>query len=118
MSRQLDGPIAHRAAGASVPDGRSRIRSAHGGSGLPASRILKLDVPVYYPLAALAPAVRARVAGLARRYLDSLQEIAVEQPAREVRLIGPRRDAATHRLAGFLARNRVGFGRVTLDDPE
>jgi thioredoxin reductase (NADPH) len=83
-----------------------------------ASRIIKLDVTVFYTLAALAPAVPARVAGLARRYLDSLQEIAVEQPDTEVRLIGPRRDAATHRLAGFLARNRIGFGRVTLDGIE
>ena len=81
------------------------------------SRILKLDAPVYYTLSALAPAVPTRVAGLARRYLDDLQEIAVEQPETEVRLIGPRHDAETHRLAGFLVRNRIGFGRVTLDAP-
>jgi len=80
-----------------------------------ASRILKLDTTVYYTLAALAPAVPIRVAGLARRYLDSLQEMAAEQPETEVRVIGPRLDAATHRLAAFLARNQVAFDRVTLD---
>ena len=61
------------------------------------ARIIKLDVTVYYTLAAMAPSVPARVAGLARRYLDSLQAIAAEQPETEVRVIGPRLDARTHR---------------------
>ncbi len=83
-----------------------------------ASRIIKLDVTVYYTLAALAPVVPARVAGLARRYLESLQELAVEQPETEIRVIGPRLDAGTHRITGFLARNQVGFVRVTTEAPE
>jgi thioredoxin reductase (NADPH) len=82
------------------------------------SRIIKLDVTVYYTLGALAPAVPARVGGLARRYLESLQEIAVEQPDTEIRLIGPRQDARTHQVAGFLARNQVGFVRETLDSAD
>jgi thioredoxin reductase (NADPH) len=81
-----------------------------------ASRIIKLDVTVFYTLAALAPTVPTRVAELARRYLDSLQEIAAEQPASVIRLIGPRLDAQTHRIAGFLARNQVAFERVTLEE--
>jgi thioredoxin reductase (NADPH) len=82
-----------------------------------AARIIKLDVQVYYTLAAMAPAVPARVAGLARRYLDSLQAIAAEQPETEVRVVGPRLDARVHRVAGFLTRNQVAFERVTLDAP-
>ena len=82
-----------------------------------ASRVIKLDVTVYYTLAALAPSVPARVAGLALRYLDSLQAIAAEQPEIEVRLVGPRLDARVHRVAGFLTRNQVAFDRVTLDAP-
>lgn len=83
-----------------------------------ATRVIKLDATVYYTLAALAPAVPARVAGLARRYLESLQEIAAEQPDTEVRLIGPRQDARTHAVAGFLIRNQVAFDRTTLDAPD
>jgi thioredoxin reductase (NADPH) len=79
------------------------------------SRIIKLDVTVYYTLAALAPVVPTRVAFLARRYLESLQELAVEQPATGIQLIGPRQDARTHEVAGFLARNQVGFVRLPAD---
>ncbi|MDR6904906.1 thioredoxin reductase (NADPH) [Agromyces sp. 3263] len=82
-----------------------------------ASRILKLDVTAFYTLAAMAPSIPARVADLARRYLESLQVIAAEQPDIEVRLTGPRHDAATHRTATFLTRNQVVFERVTLERP-
>jgi thioredoxin reductase (NADPH) len=80
-----------------------------------ATRIIKLDVTVYYTLAARAPSVPTRVASLARRYLESLQEIAAEQPATEIRLVGPRLDPRTHQVAGFLIRNQVAFERRTLD---
>lgn len=81
------------------------------------SRIIKLEPAVYYTVAAMAPALPDRVAGLARRYVDSLQEIAAEQPDTAVSLIGPRLDPAAHRIASFLTRNQVAFERVTLDDP-
>jgi len=80
-----------------------------------AARIIKLDVTVYYTLAAAAPSIPARVAGLARRYLDSLQQIAAEQPEADVRIIGPRLDARTHAVTSFLTRNQVAFERTTLD---
>lgn len=82
-----------------------------------AARIIKLDVKVYYTLAASAPSIPTRVAGLARRYLDSLQEIAAERPATDIRVIGPRSDARTHQVIGFLIRNQVAFERTTLDEP-
>ncbi|RXZ50815.1 cyclic nucleotide-binding domain-containing protein [Agromyces fucosus] len=81
------------------------------------ARIIKLDVTVYYKLAAAAPSIPARVAGLARRYLDSLQEMAAERLETDVRVIGPRSDARTHEVTGFLIRNQVAFERTTLDDP-
>ncbi|KQX05011.1 MULTISPECIES: FAD-dependent oxidoreductase [unclassified Leifsonia] len=80
-----------------------------------ASRIIKLDVRAFYTLAAMAPSVPQKVAVLARRYVDSLQELAAEKPAIEVRLIGPRFDARLHRVAGFLTRNQVSYERVVLD---
>lgn len=80
-----------------------------------ASRIIKLDVTAFYTVAAMAPSIPARVAALARRHLDSLQVIAAEQPETGLRLIGPRLDARTHRVATFLTRNQVPFERVTLE---
>lgn len=81
------------------------------------TRVLKLEPAVYYSLAALAPSVPDRVAGLARRYLDSLQTMAAEQHQHDVRLIHPRRSAAAHRVIGFLSRNQVEFERVLADVP-
>ncbi|UUT35480.1 FAD-dependent oxidoreductase [Microbacterium elymi] len=99
-----------------VPMTLSTPFPASGRAGV-ASRVIKLDAAVFYTLAAAAPSVPARVAGLARAYLDSLQEMAAEQPATLVRVVGPRRDAGTHALVGFLTRNQVAFDRVTLDEP-
>lgn len=81
------------------------------------ARIAKIDVAAYYALAAQAPSVPARVASLATRYLDSLQAMAAERASAELRVVGPRLDAATHVAAGFLSRNQVGFDRTTLDAP-
>ncbi len=80
-----------------------------------AARIMKLDTTAFYTLAAMAPSIPTRVAGLARRYLDSLQAIAAEQPVTDLRIVGPRLDASTHQVATFLTRNQVAFERVTLD---
>ncbi|SFR71734.1 thioredoxin reductase (NADPH) [Agromyces sp. CF514] len=82
-----------------------------------ASRIIKLDTGAFYTLAAMAPSVPARVASLARRYLDSLQVIAAEVPETDIRLLGPRNEARTHRIARFLTRNQVAFERVTIEMP-
>ncbi|MFF2275629.1 FAD-dependent oxidoreductase [Agromyces sp. NPDC058126] len=83
-----------------------------------ASRIVKLEVTAYYTLAAMAPNVPALVAGLARRYLDSLQEIAAEQRTSEVRVIGPRQDPGVHAVATFLTRNQVAFERLVIEPGE
>ncbi|SJN35791.1 Thioredoxin reductase [Microbacterium esteraromaticum] len=82
------------------------------GRAMGATRILRLDAKVFYTLAAMAPSVPAFIASLARRYLDSLQQMASEQPTPDATLIGPRVDAAVRELAGFLTRNHVTFERV------
>ncbi|WP_127792679.1 cyclic nucleotide-binding domain-containing thioredoxin-disulfide reductase [Agromyces sp. LHK192] len=89
--------------------------SGRAAPGLAASRILKLDVTAFYTLAAQAPSVPARVAALARRYLDSLQAIAAEVPETAIRLVGPRNEARTHRIERFLTRNQVAFDRVAVE---
>ncbi|MFF2371133.1 FAD-dependent oxidoreductase [Agromyces sp. NPDC058110] len=79
------------------------------------SRIARVDVTAFYTLAAMAPSVPARVAALARRYLDSLQVIAAEVPETDIRLLGPRNDVRTHRIERFLTRNQVAFDRVATE---
>jgi len=97
-----------------VPMTLSTPFPASGRAGEP-TRVLKLEPAVYYSLAAVAPSVPDRVAGLARRYLDSLQTMAAEQREPEVRLVHPRRSARAHRVIGFLTRNQVDFERVEID---
>ena len=82
-----------------------------------AARIIKLDVAGYYTLAAMAPSVPEQIGSLARRYLDSLQELAAEKPDAVARVIGPRRDAKVRELSTFLTRNHVAFERITLEEP-
>lgn len=77
-----------------------------------AARIIRLDTTVFYTLAAMAPTVQAKVASLARRYLDSLQEMAAEQPETTVSVIAPRHDGPAHSVGSFLTRNQVAFDRV------
>ncbi|WP_426321066.1 FAD-dependent oxidoreductase [Microbacterium sp. E-13] len=79
------------------------------------TRVLKLEPSAYYTLAALAPSVPELVAGLARRYLDSLQTMAAEKREPGVRLIHPPRSARAHRAIGFLTRNQVDFDAATTD---
>lgn len=82
------------------------------------TRIIRLDVTVFYTLAAMAPSVPAFVASLARKYLDWLQTVAAEQPAAEARIIAPHSDARTHDAVVFLTRNQVPFERITVTAEE
>ncbi|MFF3066210.1 FAD-dependent oxidoreductase [Oerskovia sp. NPDC057915] len=86
-----------------------------------ASRVIKLEAPVFYTLAAMAPSVPDHVASLARSYLDALQAHASEKPVAEACVIGPRFDARVRDLATFLTRNHVPFDRVVVepgDEPD
>lgn len=83
-----------------------------------AARIIKLDATTFYTLGGMAPSVPAKVASLARSYLDDLQHWASEQPDIDIHLFGPRQDALTHDVAGFLTRNQVAFDVTAVDrDP-
>lgn len=82
-----------------------------------AARIIKLEVAGYYTLAAMAPSVPEKIGSLARRYLDSLQELAAEKPDAVARVIGPRRHAKVRELSTFLTRNHVAFENTTLETP-
>ncbi|MHA7987158.1 FAD-dependent oxidoreductase [Rathayibacter sp. CAU 1779] len=79
------------------------------------TRIIKLDPTAFYTLGGMAPSIPAKVAALARSYLDDLQHWASEQPDIEVHVYGPRQDAATHDVAGFLTRNQVAFDLVSVE---
>lgn len=81
-----------------------------------AARIIKLDVTGYYSLAAMAPSVPAKVAWLARRYLDAIQALAAEPPDATARVIGNRNDVAARALSTFLTRNGVAFDRVVTEE--
>jgi thioredoxin reductase (NADPH) len=80
-----------------------------------ASRVIKLEAPVFYTLAAMAPSVPDHVASLARSYLDALQAHAAQRPVAEARVLGPRFDARARDLATFLTRNQVPFDRVVVE---
>lgn len=82
-----------------------------------AARIIKLEVAGYYTLAAMAPSVPEKIGSLARRYLDSLQELAAEKPDAVARVIGPRRHAKVRELSTFLTRNHVAFENTTVETP-
>ncbi|MBM7496075.1 FAD-dependent oxidoreductase [Oerskovia paurometabola] len=85
------------------------------------SRVIKLEAPVFYTLAAMAPSVPDHVASLARSYLDALQAHASEKPVAQACVIGPRFDARVRDLATFLTRNHVPFDRVVVepeDEPD
>ncbi|WP_254455856.1 FAD-dependent oxidoreductase [Paeniglutamicibacter quisquiliarum] len=82
------------------------------------TRIIRLDVAGYYTLAAMAPAVPEKIGSLARRYLDSLQQLAAEKPDAVARVIGPRRHAKVRELSTFLTRNHVAYETTTLEAPE
>jgi thioredoxin reductase (NADPH) len=73
------------------------------------SRIIRLDPTAFYTLGGMVPAVPAKVAALARSYLDDLQHWASEQPDIDIHLHGPKQDAMTHDVAAFLTRNQVAF---------
>lgn len=81
------------------------------------SRVIKLDPTTFYTLGGMAPSVPMKVATVARGYVVDLQHWASEQPDIEIHLQGPKQDALTHDVAGFLTRNQVAFD-LTAVEPE
>ena len=81
------------------------------------SRVLKVDAPLYYDIAATSPELVRRMDELARERIGGLQKLAAEPHNAQVTLLGNRWDSACLDLRRFLERNQISFHWLTLDDP-
>ncbi len=82
------------------------------------SRVMRVDPPQYYAIAAASPEISVQVGTLARERLGGLQGIAAEPPVPRVTMVGHRWDTACVELRRFLARNQITFDWMTPDSPE
>lgn len=82
------------------------------------SRVMRVDAPRYYALAATAPDVALKMGALARERIGGLQGLSSEPPKPLVTMIGHRWDAACVALRQFLARNQISFDWMTPDMPD
>ena len=82
-----------------------------------ASLVMRIDAQQYYSVAAMSPAVPAKVTALARERIGGLQGMASEVPKPRVTMFGHRWDLACADLRRFLARNQITFEWVTPDSP-
>lgn len=82
------------------------------------SRVMRLEIPQYYALAAVAKDVAEQVSALARERIGGLQSISSELPKPRVTLIGHRWDTASSELRRFLARNQISFIWLEAGTPE
>jgi thioredoxin reductase (NADPH) len=82
------------------------------------SRVMRIDPPQYYAIAAISQEISLKVSALARERMGGLQSIAAEAPAPRVTVVGHRWDAACGEVRRFLARNQISLRWVTPDSPE
>jgi thioredoxin reductase (NADPH) len=82
------------------------------------SRVMRVDAPQYYAVAAAAPEVALKVGALARERIGGLQGIAAEPPKPRVTMVGNRWDSDCTALRQFLARNQITYNWITPDAPE
>ena len=82
------------------------------------SRVMRIDAPQYYTLAASAPDISLKISAVARERIGGLQGIAAEPPKPRATVLGHRWDAATATVRRFLARNQIPFESVMSDAPE
>src|SRR5579871_6286122 len=71
------------------------------------SRVMRVDAPQYYALAAASPDVAFRMGALARERIGGLQSLSAEPPKARVTIVGNRWDDACTLLRQFLARNQI-----------
>jgi thioredoxin reductase (NADPH) len=83
-----------------------------------ASRVMRVDAPQYYTLAASNPEVATRMGALARERLGGLQAIAADPPKARITLVGHRWDRGCAELRRFLGRNQVSHEWLAPDDPQ
>ncbi len=79
------------------------------------SRVMRVDVPQYYALAAGNPEFATKMGALARERLGGLQAINAEPPKARLTLVGHRWDTACAALRRFLTRNQVSHEWLTPD---
>jgi thioredoxin reductase (NADPH) len=82
------------------------------------SRVMRVDTPQYYAIAAASPELAEKMGALARERLGGLQGIAAEPPKARVTIVGQRWDGACGDLRRFLARNQISFEWLTPDAPQ
>jgi thioredoxin reductase (NADPH) len=82
------------------------------------SRVMRVDPPQYYAVAAASTEISLKVGALARERIGGLQGIAAEPPKPRVTMVGHRWDTACVELRRFLARNQITFDWMTPDSPE
>jgi len=80
------------------------------------SRVIRIEMPVFHGLCAMAPQISATVGAAALDRVSGLQDIAAERPPPELRVVGHQWDPASHELREFLNRNQVPFEWFTPDD--
>ena len=77
------------------------------------SRVMRVDPPQYYAVAAASTEISLKVGALARERIGGLQGIAAEPPKPRVTMVGHRWDTACVELRRFLARNQITFDWMT-----
>jgi thioredoxin reductase (NADPH) len=81
------------------------------------TRVVRVEAPQYYALAASSPEIPESIGKLARERIGGLQGLAAEAPAPQVTIVGNQWDPGCYQLRYFLMRNRVTFEWMAPDDP-
>jgi thioredoxin reductase (NADPH) len=82
------------------------------------SRVMRLDAPHYYALAAASAEVAVKMGALARERIGGLQGLSAEPPKARVTIVGHRWDPACTALRQFLTRNQISCDWMAPDAPE
>ncbi len=82
-----------------------------------ATRVMRVEAPQYYALAAASPAIPEAIGALARERIGGLQGLAAEAPAPQATIVGDQWESGCYQLRHFLMRNRVTFDWLAPDDP-
>src|SRR5262249_51809582 len=83
-----------------------------------ASRVIRIDPPQFYGLAARSPEVLTRVAALARERIGGLQGLAAVPAPSGATLLGRRGDRASREIHSFLTRNQIRFDWLNPESDE
>ncbi len=82
------------------------------------SRVMRVDAPLYFTVAARAPAISEAMGAIARERIGGLQSLASQAPQARLTMLGHRWDRTCADLRRFLARNQINFNWVTRDSPD